>query len=358
MPEQLSPAEFLQQRHSGVVIDVRTPAEYESGHIPGAINMPLFSNDERAMVGTIYKQIGKDEAVEKGLELVGPKMATFVKQAKQISQKRPLFIHCWRGGMRSGSMAWLLETAGLKCFLLQGGYKAYRASFETLLNSHQWQFIVLGGPTGCGKTSILKALHNNGEQVLDLEGLANHKGSAFGAMGQAPQPTNEQFENDIHEVMRSFDPEKRIWVEGESRTIGHNFIPLKLFPLLEAANIVEIEMPLEQRLNRLVAEYASFEPIRLMEAFLKIQKRLGGLRTQQAIAHLLENNYRDAAEIALQYYDKSYAHTLDQRKGSHTLLSVEKDDPEEMARKLRSLRVEELTSRRVDESECVDESKS
>ena len=345
MPEQLSPANFLQMRHSGVVIDVRTPAEFAQGHIPGAINLPLFSNEERAVVGTLYKQHSKEKAVEKGLELVGPKLAGFVKEAKLQAQTRPLFIHCWRGGMRSSSMAWLMETAGMKTYLLEGGYKAYRSSFDTLLAAHPWRILVLNGSTGCGKTEILKSLAQQGEQVLDLEGLAHHKGSVFGALGQSVQPTNEQFQNEIHEQMIAFNPAQPLWVEGESRTIGHNFIPNRLFALMEAAHAtIEIEMPLPLRLDRLVREYASYEPIRLIEGFIKIQKRLGGLRTQQAIAHLLENQYREAAAIALHYYDKGYANALAKQKGSHTLMVVEKDDPVETARKLKSLRVEELKS--------------
>lgn len=337
MPQQLLPSEFLSLSTNGLIVDVRTPAEFESGHIPGAINIPLFSNEERAVVGTIYKQHSKEEAIEKGLEYVGPKMAGFVKQAKILAGRKPLFIHCWRGGMRSASMAWLMETAGLKCFLLTGGYKAYRADFEDILTSYKWNFTVLGGPTGCGKTSILKELAALGEQVLDLEGLAHHKGSAFGALGQEPQPTNEQFENDIHEVMLSFDPSRRVWVEGESRTIGSNFIPQHLFPHLESATVVEIDMPLAPRLDRLVAEYAAFEPIKLIESFLKIKKRLGGLRTEQAITFLLNDNYRDAAEIALQYYDKSYSHTLNQRIGEHISFEVTTDNPAQNAQLLISL---------------------
>jgi tRNA 2-selenouridine synthase len=319
---------------NGLIIDVRTPAEFENGHIPDAVNLPLFSNEERAVVGTIYKQHSKDDAVEKGLEFVGPKMAGFVKQAKILAGRKPLFIHCWRGGMRSASMAWLMETAGLKCYLLEGGYKAYRAAFGQLLADNQWNFTVLSGSTGCGKTSILKQLAGMGEQVLDLEGLAHHKGSAFGALGQTPQPTNEQFENDIHQAFIGFDPSRRIWVEGESRTIGTNFIPQLLFPIIESSTVVEITLPLEQRLNRLVAEYALFEPIKLIESFLKIKKRLGGLRTEQAISFLLNDNYRDAAEIALQYYDKSYSHTLSQRKGEHISFNAEIDDPAHNAKLL------------------------
>lgn len=334
MPEKLSPSDFLRMRHSGVVIDVRTPAEFEQGHIPGAVNLPLFSNEERVVIGTLYKKTGKEAAVERGLEFVGPKMATMVRQAKTLSHGQPLFVHCWRGGMRSASVVWLLETAGMTCFLLKDGYKGYRAEFETLLTQKRYQFIVLGGPTGSGKTSILNELSRLNEQVLDLEGMAHHKGSAFGALGQLSQPTNEQFENDIHESLLAFDSNKRIWVEGESKTIGKNFIPPKLFPLLEAADIVDIDIPLEARLDRLVAEYASFSNEQLIESFLKIRKRLGDLCTRQAIDLVEQQNHREAARIALQYYDKSYSHTLSQRKGRHALLQCSADTPNTTAQRL------------------------
>ena len=159
-------------------------SHYASGHIPGAHNIPLFTNEERAIIGTLYVQVGKDPAVERGLELVGPKLADFVRQARELSAGKPLFLYCWRGGMRSGSMAWLFRTAGFKTFLLKGGYKAYRRSFIDLLDKYPWKIVVLGGPTGCGKTEILHRLQEKGQQVIDLEGLAHHKGSAFGALGE------------------------------------------------------------------------------------------------------------------------------------------------------------------------------
>ncbi|MEG1749979.1 MAG: tRNA 2-selenouridine(34) synthase MnmH, partial [Tannerellaceae bacterium] len=211
--QELAPDDFLHQSRNGVILDVRTPDEYNVGHIPNAINFPLFTNEERIVVGTAYVKQGRDIAVEKGLELVGPKMATFVRQAKALAAGRTLYIHCWRGGMRSGSMAWLLRTAGLSVQLLQGGYKAYRQSFTDQLNNIPWKLIVLGGSTGCGKTPILHALEAKGEQVLHLEGLACHKGSAFGALGEGEQPTTEQFSNLLYDEFCRFDPRRRVWCE-------------------------------------------------------------------------------------------------------------------------------------------------
>ena len=176
------------------LLDVRSPAEFEQGHIPGAINVALFTNEERARVGTIYKTQGKDEAVLEGLRIVGPKMASIVEQALELAPERKLKVHCWRGGMRSGSVGWLLRQAGFSVEVLNGGYKAYRQKVLQEL-ANPFNFVVVGGPTGSGKTHVLKALQNSGEQVIDLEGLAHHRGSAFGHMGLEEQPSSEYFEN-------------------------------------------------------------------------------------------------------------------------------------------------------------------
>ena len=197
--------EFLDKAQTLPIIDVRSPGEYQHAHIPGAISIPLFDNDERAQVGTKYKNAGKDSAVLLGLSLVGPKLADFVKQSKKLNpQGKEVLVHCWRGGMRSSSFAWLLDTAGLTASTLVGGYKAYR---NTVLSafSEPHNLIILGGKTGSGKTDILKELARQGEQIIDLEGLANHKGSTYGAIGQAPQPATEQFENLVHQQWRQLD---------------------------------------------------------------------------------------------------------------------------------------------------------
>ncbi|MGE4332621.1 MAG: tRNA 2-selenouridine(34) synthase MnmH, partial [Macellibacteroides sp.] len=195
MEDVLMADDFLEQSKTGIMIDVRSPSEFEAGHIPGARNLPLFSDNERAEIGTRYVQYGKDNAVERGLEIVGPKLAGFVKQARLWADGTPIYMYCWRGGMRSGSMAWLFRTAGLTTYLLSGGYKAYRNSFAQLLEAHPWQLLILGGPTGCGKTEVLHQLQRMEQQVIDLEGLAHHKGSAFGSLGETAQPSTEQFTN-------------------------------------------------------------------------------------------------------------------------------------------------------------------
>lgn len=309
MAHKLSPEAFLALRPQTALIDVRSPGEFAAGHIPGAHSIPLFTDEQRAAVGTTYVRVGRDQAVELGLELVGPRMVEIVRRAKELAGGRGILLYCWRGGMRSGSVAWLLETAGLKVTLLDGGYKAYRRHFEGLLDL-PWQFVNVCGPTGCGKTELLTRLTAHGEQVLDLEGLARHKGSAFGGIGQGDQPTTEHFINLLHEAFSAFDPARPVWCEGESMLIGRVFIPERLFGMLRTGRNIEVAMRHEQRLARLMAEYGCFPAEELSAAFSRIAKRMGREQSAAAIAALDGGDIAGAASLALDYYDKVYARNL------------------------------------------------
>ncbi len=333
--DSLSPEEFLQNSKEGCIIDVRTPAEFEKGHIPGAFNIPLFTDDQRAVVGTIYKRQGKEKAVIKGLEFVGPEMKDMVLKAKKFSGGKLLYVHCWRGGMRSASMAWLFETAGMKCYTMKGGYKAYRHSFHQLLEQNSWECIVIAGPTGSGKTAILYSLREMGEQVLDLEGLAHHKGSAFGSLGELPQSTNEQYENDIHHNFRNYSSDKPVWVEGESKSIGRNFISDDLFEMLINADTVHLNPDFEYRVKRLVVDYAGYSKDELIHSFEKISKRLGCLRTQNAVEAVQSGKFDVAVRIGLKYYDKTYQHSIDSRSGRRVNIDVGSDEPHITAKRLK-----------------------
>lgn len=331
MPKQLDPEEFLKQSQSLPVIDVRTPAEWEQGHIPGSVNIPLFSNEERVQVGTRYKQAGKEFAVEIGLEIVGPKMLDFVRMAKKVAMNKQVLVHCWRGGMRSASMAWLFETAGLEASTLIGGYKAYRA-FNREQFARKANLIVLGGYTGSGKTDILKAIEKEGEQFLDIEGIAHHKGSAFGTIGQEPQLSNEHFENKLAEAWMKLDKEKRIWVEDESRNLGINGIPDPLFIQMRQARLWRIILPKEERIKRLVKEYAFIDKKMLEEAVHKIERKLGVLQTKQCLEAIQLENYEFVADITLDYYDKGYEFGNAKRiPGTIEDFIIEKDEPEKTA---------------------------
>lgn len=334
MAKILKTGEFLTLKNSIPLVDVRSPAEYEHAHIPGAINIPLFTNDERAVVGINYKKNGKDNAVIAGLEIVGPKLASFVKKVIRIAPNKKILLHCWRGGMRSSSMAWLFETAGFEVSILEGGYKTYRNFIRSQFDNSA-KIIVLGGYTGSGKTEVLKEIEKNGEQFLDLEGIAHHKGSAFGAIGQLAQPTTEQFENNLADIWDKFDLEKTIWIEDESRQVGRCTIPENLFEKMRASTLVKIIVPKKVRENRLVIEYGVFETELLQQSISRIERRLGGLRTQQSLEALENGDLGKVAEITLEYYDKAYLHGNLKREKDQTFeLNIDNDNPAETALKV------------------------
>jgi tRNA 2-selenouridine synthase len=313
MTKPLSVEQFLEKAQTLPIIDVRSPGEFERGHIVGAVNIPLFENHERAEVGTRYKRVGKESAFLLGLDIVGPKLSGFVKKVNKIAPEKEVLVHCWRGGMRSGSFATLLSSAGMKVSLLVGGYKSYRnfilEQFRKPLN-----IIILGGKTGSGKTEILYELEKQGEQILDLEGLANHKGSAFGMLGQAPQPMTEYFENMLYEKLSRLDTSRRIWVEDESKNVGCCNIPDGLWQQMRMANVAFIDVNKEIRIGRLMNEYAQFSFEELKQATDKIAKRLGGQQHKDAIEALAEGDFSVGTDIALHYYDKAYLHGLSKRE--------------------------------------------
>jgi tRNA 2-selenouridine synthase len=331
MSPSLSISEFLLASSEFPVVDVRSPGEYEKGHIPGAHNIPLFTNEERALVGTKYKRAGKDPAVLLGLEIVGPKMADFVRQASALSAGRKLLVHCWRGGMRSSSFAWLLNTSGIEAVTLRQGYKAYRRhvlkSFEKNMN-----LVILGGETGSGKTEILHQLAAKGEQVIDLEGLACHRGSSFGALGQLPQPGVEAFENLFSETLLRMNPIKRIWVEDESKSIGRVFIPDAFWEQMKTAPFLRVEVPRTIRVERLVKEYGAFQSADLEAALTRIQKRLGGLAFKQCLEALSSGDMATVAEITLDYYDKAYNFSKEKNKIAE--ICMDQDNPALAAEKI------------------------
>ncbi|MBW6496917.1 MAG: tRNA 2-selenouridine(34) synthase MnmH, partial [Bacteroidales bacterium] len=289
-------SEFLSLRENLPVIDVRSPSEYAQAHIPGAVNLPLFDDEERRVVGTLYKKSGREPAIMEGLDFAGKKLKQFVKQARKMAPGRKVLLHCWRGGMRSESMAWLLNLAGFEVFLLKGGYKAYRRHVIDLWEKPA-SIMILSGKTGTGKTEILWEMQKGGQQILDLEKIAHHKGSAFGAIGESPQPTNEQFENDLGDAWMKLDHTKPIWLEDESPSIGSVFVPQKLYQQMSLATVARLEMSKPLRVKRLIIDYASYPKELLIASIKKIEKRLGGLQAKTSIQAIEQADFGTAIEI-------------------------------------------------------------
>ncbi len=300
----------------GPILDIRSPCEYSQGYIPGAINLPLFSDTERSDVGTTYKQIGRDEAVELGLKFVLPKLDNLTKEAFKYAREGYARIHCWRGGMRSAAISKHLAENGLEVVVLYGGYKAFR---KWALEQFQkpYRLSILGGFTGSGKTATLHALQDSGEQILDLEALAGHRGSSFGLLGKGPQPTCEQFENEIAFNLMRINPSKPLWVEDESRMIGRCKIPDPFWNSMQNSPLFLMEKPLEERIEQLLKDYGSFFRHELVESVKRIEKRLGGARTKEIVHKINNEDLKGAAEILLHHYDSTYTYNLQKRKSNH-----------------------------------------
>lgn len=318
MIQRISIEEFLRLAEKHPVLDVRSPGEYSHAHVPGAYSLPLFSDDERKVVGTTYKQVGREPAIKTGLDYFGVKMRKMVEQVEEMNSQTVL-VHCWRGGMRSAGVAWLLDLYGFKVYTLVGGYKAFR-NWVLQQFEKQYSINVIGGYTGSGKTKVLKELEKRGEMIVDLEAMAHHKGSAFGDLGEPRQPSPEMFENKLA-IALSKVHDKHIWLEDESRRIGNINMPLPLWSTMRKSPVFFLEIPFEERLKYLTDEYGKFKKEDLVNAVMRIRKRLGGLNAKNAINHLIEDNTKEAFGILLAYYDKFYTHGLNDREKLEELLT-------------------------------------
>lgn len=336
--QKISLQQFLQLGKLHPVLDVRSPGEYAIAHMPNAYNLPLFSDEERKVVGTAYKQQSREKAIKIGLDYFGVKMRLMVEEAESLCKKitalknkdivlkggepntvreNCILVHCWRGGMRSAGVAWLLDLYGFKVYSLAGGYKTYR-EWVRLQFEQAWPLVVLGGYTGSGKTLVIHQLLQLGHPVIDLENLANHKGSAFGSLGEAPQPKQEMFENLLAEKLVEIqlaDPElkNKIYIEDESQRIGALNIPPNFWIQMRSSPIRFLEIPFEERLTLLTEEYGRFNAPELTDATIRIQKRLGPQETKKAIEFLELNDKKECFRILLKYYDKYYERGLNNR---------------------------------------------
>lgn len=298
---------------AGAIVDVRSPAEFARGHLPGAVNLPLFSDAERAAVGTAFRQEGRRRAVQLGLEMVGPRLAEMAGELAGLADAAAeLRIHCWRGGLRSSSVAWLAGLQQLRVRLLAGGYKAYRRWVLEQME-RPWPLLLLGGRTGTGKTDLLLALESRGAAVVDLEGLARHRGSSFGGLGLPAQPSTEQFENRLAERLGQLQGRGPIWVEAESAQVGRCRIPAAFWHRMREAAVVEIDRPMAVRVAQLVAVYGHQGKENLRQATERIARRLGPQRTRAALAAIDAGDWAGACREMLDYYDRCYDHDLRSR---------------------------------------------
>ena len=354
--------QFIQMSEKYPVFDVRSPGEFAHAHIPGAYSLPLFSDEERKVVGTTYKQQSREAAIKAGLDFFGPRMKRVVEEVEAICNQFPyqdkaprphVLVHCWRGGMRSAAIAWLLDLYGFKVTTLAGGYKQYR-NFVLNIFHYPFAFNILGGYTGSGKTEVLKELKQHGAPVIDLEAIAHHKGSAFGAINEPPQPSQEMFENKLANALYfSFKPaffgedskgfvsnNNPVWLEDESQRIGSVNIPQALWNTMRSAPVYFLDIPFENRLDYIVAGYGNLDKEPMLHAIVRIKKRLGGLETKTAVNFLIEDNIRECFRVLLMYYDKQYQKALmnrDHYEQLVTRLVASNADASINARKLQHL---------------------
>ncbi len=320
--------EFLSQ--DGTVFDVRSPAEYAHAHIPGAISLPLFNDEERAQVGTIYKRQGKEPAIRLGIQLVGPKLLTLYDAACQNAK-----IYCWRGGMRSGFVRHFLFSTGFRAVQLQGGYKAFRRKMLELF-THDRSVCVIGGFTGSGKTEVLEALKKRGQQIVDLEGLAQHRGSVYGALEHCHQPTVEQFENLLGMALFSSCSNQPLWLEHESRLIGSCVVPGPFFEAMKRAPLFVIPCSFEERVARICTLYADHPPEFWIAATKKLEKRLGGACAKAVIAKVHDSDLAGMIRLLLPYYDKAYTFAMSKHPGTVIHLPEYSYTPDQWAEHLTS----------------------
>jgi len=311
--------EFMQNRNQYQPVDVRSPGEYRQAHIPGAINVPLFTDEERAIIGITYKNEGIAKAKLLGLKLVAPRLPEMVEQILAAAGKKKILVYCWRGGMRSYSMCALMDALRYPVFQLNGGYKAFR---RFIFRFHQEKQItvpvfVLNGLTGVGKTAILQILQSRGHGVLDLEGMANHRGSVFGSVGLGAARSQKDFEALLAYALLDYEDAPYLIIEGEGRRIGHVRLPDYLYTaMLQGAHIL-VEADLSVRVERIVNEYHGHKDTKeeLMAAVSMLQKKLGKAKIQELTEKIRQDRYHEVVlQLCRDYYDQYYGDSKKRRE--------------------------------------------
>lgn len=308
MPQKIPFTPALLDSHC--IVDCRTPLEFAEDHLPGAVNVPILTNEERVEIGTIHKQQGPQQARMRGLELTCGRFAAMVREVVAHAEGRPVLVYCWRGGLRSLSLAILLEMAGCPVAQLTGGYKAFRAQvidyFETC--ALPAPLIVIHGMTGTGKTTFINGLDPDQWTVIDLEGLARHRGSAFGSLGLGEQPLQKRFDTLLWDLLRHAPAGRPIVLEGESQRIGQITLPGRFYEVMSESVKVWCQASLETRVRRLAEEYAREEYREPIEAALeRIKKRLGGPHYTELKGLLADGDMEGLTHGLIEhYYDRLY----------------------------------------------------
>lgn len=291
-----------------VYIDVRSPKEFEEDHIPEAINLPIFNNEERAEVGTIYKLKGRDEAVIRGTEIGGQRIGDIINEMADI-QGRNIVICCARGGMRSGAVAALLDSLGIKTFRLKDGYKSYRRYVLERLNTFpvKPEIFILQGLTGAGKTEIIRYIKNS----IDLEDLAGHRSSIFGAIG-LKQNSQKAFDSGLCSGIMKLKDEAYIVLEGESRKIGNLHIPDNIFMQMRSSPAIYIDTPMSRRVEIIKKEYDRFhEHDKVISIVKSLKRKLSSVKIEKLLQLYSSGEVEEFIEILLaDYYDALYSYTL------------------------------------------------
>lgn len=311
MLKVISPDELISL--SGTVyIDVRSESEFKQGTIPGALNIPIFDDEQRTEIGTIYKQKSPKEATLRGLEIAGKKLPLLYKQIEEASAGRQMAVFCWRGGMRSKSVASILDMIGLSVFRLDGGYKAYRNLIVDFFSQDfPYHLVVIRGNTGTGKTELLHRLKKDGYPVIDLEGLSNNRGSVFGHIGLGQQPTQKQFEALLFQEIMRYRDYPYLILECESKRIGRIVLPASIYKAMRKGTQVLLYDTLTKRIQRLVREYTVQHDISedLQISLERLTKRLGKKPVEAMTSLLQSKDYVGLAEyLIIEYYDKLYGY--------------------------------------------------
>ncbi|HWR40433.1 MAG TPA: tRNA 2-selenouridine(34) synthase MnmH [Patescibacteria group bacterium] len=315
------------------LVDVRSPGEFQAGHICGAINVPLFSDEERSQVGILYKTDGGEAAKTLGLSLVGPKLSSMVETVQALHKTgRPVVVYCWRGGMRSLSIVNVLRMMGVAALQLLGGYKAHRRYVLEALQNFvvRPRIVMLCGSTGTGKTTLLKLLEKREIPVLDLEQLANHRGSAFGQVGLGQGTTAQNFDAQLLVALQHLDQYPYFVVECESKRIGNVYLPDTLYQAMKTGEKILLSADREVRVDRLIEEYGvPTEPQQAMilECIRSLRKRLGQNKTEQLSQSLQQGNIREVVRTLLQdYYDPLYGYETADPTSFHCALTADSLD--------------------------------